>query len=452
MTITSSTSSKKPAGIAYAEPSYTVNVGESFTTPKLNNPNELTPISYSIKCIPEGVATIDEKTGKVTLAGIEGTAIVTATTAETDIYAAGSATCTIKVVDVDIMYKKVSSTEDLVVGGIYVIVNEDKGVALGLINSDNYGTKVDVTCTDGLATFTTENSITNPYEFELGGTTDAYTLTSLQATIGAQESGQTNFSTTSNQSWKISFTDQGNADIVNSAFDRGIRYNSKTGDFRLYGSSSGTLKVQLYKKERRYFKIGDDKFATFYSADAYIMPEGVTGGTITAADTQSGKLTINYTYTAGTTVPAKTALLLKGEPNTYNYAKTTSSATAPAENLLHGADAVDAEGKTSVKGTNVKYYILSHSTDATHKLGFYWAAADGAAISYQEPYAFLAIDAAGSGAPIMLSIDGDDDTTAINGITNDTITDNTMYNLAGQRVNANAKGIIIINGKKVIKR
>ena len=182
------------------------------------------------------------------------------------------------------------------------------------------------------------------------------------------------------------------------------------------------------------------------------MPEGVTGGTITAADTQSGKLTINYTYTAGTTVPAKTALLLKGEPKTYYYAKTTSSATAPAENLLHGADAVDAQGKTYVNGTNVKYYILSHSTDATRKLGFYWAAADGAAISYKEPYAFLAIDAAGSGAPIMLSIDGDDDTTAINGITNDTITDNTMYNLAGQRVNANAKGIIIINGKKVIKR
>ena len=448
MTITSSTSSKKPAGIAYAEPSYTVNVGESFPTPELYNPNNLTP-TYSIT--PEGVATIDAKTGKVTLAGIEGTATVTAETAETDTYAKGIATYTIKVIDVDIMYKKVSSTEDLVVGGIYAIVNEDKGVALGLINSKNYGTKVDVTCTDGVATFTTENSITNPYEFELGGTTDAYTLTSLQATIGAQESGQTNFSTTSNQSWKISFTTQGNADIVNSAFDRGIRYNSDTGDFRLYNSNSGALKVQLYKKEGRYFKIGDDKFATFYSANAYIMPEGVKGGTITAADTESGKLTINYTYTAGTIVPAKTALLLKGEPKTYYYEKTTSSADAPAGNLLHGADALDAEGKTYVEGTNVKYYILSHSTDATKKLGFYWAAADGAAISYQEPFAFLAIET-GSGAPIMLSIDGDDDTTAINGITNDTITDNTMYNLAGQRVNANAKGIIIINGKKVIKR
>ena len=232
-----------------------------------------------------------------------------------------------------------------------------------------------------------------------------------------------------------------------------IRYNENKGNdsgplFSCY--KEGQAEIYIFRKANT-FTIGDDKFATFYSADAYIMPEGVTGGTITAADTQSGKLTINYTYTEGTTVPAKTALLLKGEPKTYYYAKTTSSDTAPAGNLLHGADAVDAQGKTFVDGTNVKYYILSHSTDATKKLGFYWAAADGAAISYQEPYAFLAIDAAGS-APIMLSIDGDDDTTAINGITNDTITDNTMYNLAGQRVNANAKGIIIINGKKVIKR
>ena len=211
----------------------------------------------------------------------------------------------------------------------------------------------------------------------------------------------------------------------------------------------------LYKKDVPSFTIGKDKFATFYSDKAYIMPEGVTGGTITAADTESGKLTINYVYTAGTTVPAKTALLLKGEQKTYSYsyATTTSGATAPAGNLLHGADAVNAGGKTYVEGTNVKYYILSHSTDATRKLGFYWAAANGAAIKYQEPFAFLAIETeTPDSAPIMLSIDGDDDTTAINGITNDTITDNTMYNLAGQRVNANAKGIIIINGKKIIKR
>ena len=256
----------------------------------------------------------------------------------------------------------------------------------------------------------------------------------------------------------ITFGENNNAIITfkNTTTTRNIiRYNlnKNNGDpiFSCYESEK-QADIYIFRKANT-LTIKEDKFATFYSADAYIMPEGVTGGTITAADTESGKLTINYTYTAGTTVPAKTALLLKGEPKTYYYEKTTSSADAPAGNLLHGADALDAEGKTYVEGTNVKYYILSHSTDATRKLGFYWAAADGAAISYQEPFAFLAIGTETPGsAPIMLSIDGDDDTTAINGITNDTITDNTMYNLAGQRVNANAKGIIIINGKKVIKR
>ena len=230
-----------------------------------------------------------------------------------------------------------------------------------------------------------------------------------------------------------------------------ISYGS-TSIVNAYKTTTSTATF-LYKKDVPSFTIGEDKFATFYSDKAYIMPEGVTGGTITAADTESGKLTINYVYTAGTTVPAKTALLLKGEPKTYSYATKTSGDTAPAGNLLHGADAVNPEGKTSVKGTNVKYYILSHSTDDAKKLGFYWAAANGAAITYQAPYAFLAFDAGtGGSAPTLLSIDGDDDTTAINGITTDRNNDNIMYNLAGQRVNANAKGIIIMNGKKIIKK
>ena len=231
-----------------------------------------------------------------------------------------------------------------------------------------------------------------------------------------------------------------------------ISYGS-TSIVNAYKPTTTNTATFLYKKDVPSFTIGKDKFATFYSDKAYIMPKGVTGGTITEADTKSGKLTINYVYTAGTPVPAKTALLLKGEPNTYSYTTTTSEDTAPAGNLLHGADAVDGEGKTYVKGTNVKYYILSHSNDDAKKLGFYWAAANGAAITYKAPYAFLAFDAGtGGSAPTLLSIDGDDDTTAINGITTDRNNDNIMYNLAGQRVNANVKGIIIINGKKVIKR
>lgn len=47
-------------------------------------------------------------------------------------------------------------------------------------------------------------------------------------------------------------------------------------------------------------------------------------------------------------------------------------------------------------------------------------------------------------------------TAVINGIRNINVekenSDNAIYNLAGQRVNANAKGILIINGKKVIRK
>lgn len=335
-------------------------------------------------------------------------------------------------------------------GDVYAMIKREK--------TNTYCNSTNITITD--------NKISSPSSdiacLTLGGTAEAWTLNdgTIYYGSGTSSSNDINFSSDieGNLNYTASITIESENNCVikykGDGSKKTIRFNSSTTPKRFSCYKDGQADIYIFRKAGDFsntLTIGDDKFATFYSADAYIMPEGVTGGTITAADTQSGKLTINYTYTAGTTVPAKTALLLKGEPKTYNYAKTTSSATAPAENLLHGADAVDAQGKTFVDGTNVKYYILSHSTDATRKLGFYWAAADGAAISYQEPYAFLAIETAGS-APIMLSIDGDDDTTAINGITNDTITDNTMYNLAGQRVNANAKGIIIINGKKVIKR
>ncbi len=324
-------------------------------------------------------------------------------------------------------------------------------------------------CREETITIGSDGNIVKPSstiaKIKLGGTKGAWTLYDGTYYLYAASSkknylkGRTELETDNNDKATITIGESKNAIITFTGNNTRniIRYNSDKTNGHLFSCyEKGQDNIYIFRKAdaaTKSFTIGEDKFATFYSDKAYIMPEGVTGGTITAADTKSGKLTINYVYTAGTPVPAKTALLLKGEPKTYSYATTTSKATAPEGNLLHGADAVDAQGKTFVDETNVKYYILSHSTDATHKLGFYWAAANGAAITYQAPYAFLAIGTETPGsAPIMLSIDGDDNTTAINGITTDRNNDNTMYNLAGQRVNANAKGIIIINGKKVIKR
>lgn len=451
---------KTPAGIEYETTEYTVWLGQDFNTPTLTNPNNLVP-TYLIECTPVGAAEIDDATGDVTIKAA-GKAVVTATTAETDIYDAGRATYTVTIKDPNqAQYSKISSTDDLVAGDIYIIVNETDRKALGLINASNNGEGVDISVENNVATVDSENSAANPYEITLGGATGAYTLTTAQGSIGITGGTKNTFSTSDNTTWNITFSAQDNAVISNTANNYEIRYNTSMNPhvFRVYAQSSGTSKVQLYKKDRSApapsLTIGEEKFATFYSDKAYVMPDGgVTGGIVT--DAKDGKLTIDYNYVAGSTVPAKTALLLKGEAGSYPFSYTTSTDEAPTNNLLHGADAVDANGKTFIAGTSVKYYILSHNQAGTD-LGFYWAAEDGAPVAYKAPYAFLAIDFGSNpqNAPMMFSLGEEGGTTGITGIETDVNeADYKIYTVTGAYVGKDAKnlpkGVYIVNGRKIV--
>lgn len=182
------------------------------------------------------------------------------------------------------------------------------------------------------------------------------------------------------------------------------------------------------------------------------MPENVQGGIVTKANKETNQLTISYNYQPGTVVPAKTPIVLKGEKGDYTVNYTTSEETAPAGNMLYGAENVDAEGKTFVEGTNVKYYKLALGNDG--KCGFYWGATDGAAFEYTANRAFLAIDITdASQAPASFSLDGDGSTTAINGIMNGNRDSQKIYTVtgvyAGKSLNNLPKGIYIVGGKKV---
>lgn len=79
-------SGKKEAGLAFSEKDYTTFMGESFTAPTLTNPNNLT-VTYASS--DEKVATVDA-TGKVTVVA-PGTTTITASSAETADYDAGTA-------------------------------------------------------------------------------------------------------------------------------------------------------------------------------------------------------------------------------------------------------------------------------------------------------------------------------------------------------------------------
>lgn len=347
------------------------------------------------------------------------------------------------------VYKKITSIDEISIGATYVIINESNNTALGFIDEDGHGNITNTYLQDGFARFDTENNNENPYEIVLSEGTDGnYILETIQGQIGYESS--TSFAINKNTNWNISFTRDGNASITNINGNREIRYNSNTNDFRLYTSDSGTLKVQLYKKVA--FNITDAGFATYYTDKAFVMPENVQGGIVTKANNETSQLTVSYNYQPGTVVPAKTPIVLKGEKGDYTVNYTTSEETAPAGNMLYGADNVDADGMTFVEGTNVKYYKLALGNDG--KCGFYWGAADGAAFEYTANRAFLAIDITdASQAPEGFSLDGDGGTTGIDGVMNGNDDSQKIYTVtgvyAGKSLDKLPKGIYIVGGKKV---
>lgn len=456
---------KNIANIKFETDNFTIKAGDNFNAPNLIYTEGLTGITYSMECtpmyssdVPENMATLNETTGEITLGNIPGTIVVTAYFSGNDTYGEASASYTINILDPDFVpanYSKITSTDQLYADGKYIIICEEYKKALSKISS-NYGNAIKIDLENGMVTIDTKNSKDNPYEITLGGKPDAYTFTTLQGKIGWPSDNYLN--TSDNQNWKISFDENNNALIDNAANTstaRKLCYNNQfgntSGPFRVYTQPELYSRVQIYR--RNIICVGEEGYATFCNDMAYIMPKGVSGAVITSANTQNGVLTTNYCYPEGSIVPAYTPLLIKALTGTYDFLTVSSTdATAPNDNLLRGCKDIDENGKTYAGEGNYKYYILSHSKDG-ERFGFFWAATNGAAITYKAPYAYLAIKTVSSNAPSMFSLDGDEYTTGIINIDNDKVFNNsTKFNISGQRVNKGYKGLIIMNNKKYLSK
>lgn len=206
--------------------------------------------------------------------------------------------------------------------------------------------------------------------------------------------------------------------------------------------------LELYAVKTGSFTITPARYGTYYTEDAFIMPEGVTGYTITDKNEES--LTLNAAYPANEVVPAKTALLLKATetPATnqeFTYTIVNSDEVAPADNLLHGS--VEAT-ETHVEGATA-YYKLAQ--DKEEGIGFYWANANGTAFTNGANKAYLAVKGNFSQ---MRGFSFESMTTGINNVVANTNNSKNavIYDLNGRRVNSlnAAKGVYIVNGKKII--
>lgn len=469
---TSSGGGKTAATVTFDRESYTVETNGSITVSATKN--STSPIVYSISPA-DGNVSINANTGEIVAGTTAGTYTITASVAENETYTFASATCQLTVtssfnIAAPTYYKKITSTDELAVGGTYLIVCE--------------GAKYGMTSTAASATYTQgdNNTITNEIaatlgEFELVKTNENYNNEPLYellvdgSYLCSPNATKTDISMQASESektkWLVRFDDDGNVEIDSyctfsdaSKTNRGLIYQNSGTVIKHYAVSnrreSGYLKVQLYQKVTDLaISTLTNGYATFVTDVPYVMPKGACGYAVTVAP-QAGVITKTEAYTEGSQVPAQTALLIGGASGTNYYPavlKENVAASYTGENYMEGART--AEGLTSsLRGVDVYYYKLALNSEGNP--GFYYGATDGAAFQLTKPTtAYLTVPQ--SITPVNgYLIDFEGETTGIDSIgQTDGNANGAIYNLNGirmaQPLRSLPKGVYVVNGKKIIR-
>lgn len=194
-----------------------------------------------------------------------------------------------------------------------------------------------------------------------------------------------------------------------------------------------------------FITIGSTGYATlYYSGRAIKIPTGLTAYTMKV---ENGKIVKSRAYSEGETLPKATAVILRGKPGKYNLDTSTEKGTTDNNNQLKGSDT-----KANTTGNDGDYFYMVANKDG-EGVGFYWGAKNGAAFLNGEHKAYLAIpktDTYGSAAKPCY-VFAEDAATAI-GKTNGNETKPASYTLDGRLCPRGAKGIVISNGRKTIRR
>ena len=188
-------------------------------------------------------------------------------------------------------------------------------------------------------------------------------------------------------------------------------------------------------------------YGTFFTDLAYVMHEDLAGEIVSVDE--NGKMSIDAVYNGGDVVPANTGLLILAlEPGDYQVNLTDETGVDWSEyNMLKGTLTAD---ETTIGDDCLFYRLTMHEGT---KIGFWWGAENGGSFTPGANKAYLAVPNSVQGARISgFSFDADNTTTAIENVSRKSATSDRCYNLNGQRVDASMKGIVIVNGKKVINK
>ena len=162
------------------------------------------------------------------------------------------------------------------------------------------------------------------------------------------------------------------------------------------------------------------------------VPEGVEVYYASAVDGTTVTLT---QIEAGTVMAAKTAVIVKGAKGTVSFPISGATATSYPGNLF--------QGSSVAKPCNAREnYVLNASKSTDEKVHF--SIYTGTTLTDHKAY--LPMSAVGGATEsIQFRFDG---ATAISTVETES-SDDVLYNMAGQRVSSDYRGIVIKNGKKM---
>lgn len=361
-------------------------------------------------------------------------------------------------------YKKITSSDELVDGGQYVIVYTGgmKGLLASASNVHNT-TPADVEIEKN-GTITTANAAAmTEITFEHNAGANYYLNIGNSKYIKAAASNSTSLNVATgkdnNALWTIDFDAYGNVEITSVAYKtRGIFYSiAGSGSFKNYAVSNrgepDYRAIQLYQKVGEMPIAKATGYVSTYVADfAYVMPKHITGHTVTLAAEQ-GVIGTSKVFSAGDEVPALTPLLIKSDED-YNAEETSRNYNPAVLNKTVDAYTGDnmleyrrtAQGLTNtMKDGSVYYYKLAIKNDI---VGFYWGEDEGAAFTMTKPStAYLTVPQTTKVQGFVLNLEEGETTGIATVVTNE---DAPIYNLQGIRMNGKnlPKGIYIQGGKK----
>lgn len=404
--------------LSFPNNAYTIEMGDAFSEPTLQGlPTDVTAKYSSSNA---DVATVDESTGKVQIVGV-GTTTIKAVSEAKDVYEAAEASYELTV------NRATSKKETFDLTSGYedrkpLAPIAGKNVTLNFSSGSKWYAEGTALRFYGNETLTiTANSRIKCIEFVYGDTKD-YPIDTNKLEFSSGKYDITK------HVWDFSGEDTKTAMLKNKKGSKQIRIQKiiVTTDV-----SVGTITIAA-----------PEGFGTYYNESSYILPEGLTAFGYTTANTD-GTLVKTDVFTAGDVVPAKAALVVKGNTGKYECYATDKEATNTLEgNLLKGVTT-----DTRIEATSgVKRYILTRADDGI--LAFYRT--NTGTINVKANRAYLEVPTAMAVA--SFSLEGS--ATGINNVVT-TAAKQGIYTISGVRLNATTTkelpaGIYIVDGKKVI--